>query len=169
MRHRVKQKQINKPLAERKSFVLNFSRGIIENYSVYTTLTRAKYMRPIVEKLVTRAKDDTLHSRRILLKDLRDNNVVDKLIKDVAPSFSERNGGYTRIVRTRKFRKGDNAEMCFIEFVDLEKPKVEITDESKDKPKKETKTTKETETVEAEVTEKANTKAKKDSDIVENK
>lgn len=82
-----------------------------------TTVTRAKAVRPVVEHAITIAKKDTLASRRILLARLGDKAVVTKLFQDIAPRYKERNGGYTRIVRTGKLRKRDGVEVAFIEFV----------------------------------------------------
>ena len=81
-----------------------------------TTLAKAKELRPYAEKLVTRAKKGDLHSRREALKKLKKKEVVDRLFQEVAPSFADRNGGYTRIVKLG-FRKSDAADIALIELV----------------------------------------------------
>ena len=83
---------------------------------VTTTVTRAKSVRPLAEKLITRARKGDLHSRREVLKVIEDTEIVTKLFDDIAPRYSERPGGYTRIVRVGP-RRGDNAEMAIIELV----------------------------------------------------
>jgi len=83
---------------------------------IVTTLAKAKELRPYAEKLITRAKKGDLHSRREVLKRLNQREVVDRLFHDVAPSFADRNGGYTRIVKLG-FRKSDAAEIALIELV----------------------------------------------------
>jgi len=83
---------------------------------IVTTLAKAKELRPYAEKLITRAKKGDLHSRREVLKKLKQREVVDRLFNDVAPSFADRNGGYTRIVKLG-FRKSDAADIALIELV----------------------------------------------------
>lgn len=83
---------------------------------IVTTLAKAKELRPYAEKLITRAKQGDLHSRRIVLKKLKRKDVVDRLMHDIAPSFADRNGGYTRIVKLG-FRKSDAAEIALIELI----------------------------------------------------
>jgi len=83
---------------------------------IVTTLAKAKELRPYAEKLITRAKKGDLHSRREVLKKLKQREVVDRLFHDVAPSFADRNGGYTRIVKLG-FRKSDAADIALIELV----------------------------------------------------
>jgi large subunit ribosomal protein L17 len=83
---------------------------------IITTLPRAKAVRPLAEKLITKARKGDLHSRRVVLRTITDNEVVTKLFDEVAPRYSERPGGYTRIVKLGP-RKGDGAEQALIELV----------------------------------------------------
>jgi large subunit ribosomal protein L17 len=84
---------------------------------IQTTLAKAKELRPYVEHLITTAKGGTLHDRRLVARDVHDRNVLKKLFDEVAPKFANRNGGYTRILKTG-VRRGDAAEMALIELVD---------------------------------------------------
>lgn len=94
----------------------NLAAALITEGRITTTVPRAKAVRPLAEKLITKARKGDLHSRRQVLKTIHDNGVVTKLFDDVAPRYAERPGGYTRIVRVGP-RRGDNAEMAIIELV----------------------------------------------------
>jgi large subunit ribosomal protein L17 len=94
----------------------NLAKELIWDERVTTTITKAKMLRPYAEKLITRARTGTLHARRIVLKDIEDTEVVTRLFDEVAPRYSERPGGYTRIVRLGP-RRGDGAEMAVVELV----------------------------------------------------
>src|SRR4030095_8301687 len=83
-----------------------------------TTVSKAKALRVYVEPLLTKSKDDTTHSRRVVFSYLRDKQAVAELFRDVAPKIEERPGGYTRIIKTGQ-RLGDRAEMCMMELVDF--------------------------------------------------
>ena len=98
--------------------VRNLACEVIDHGMIKTTKTRAKAIQPVVEKLVTIAKNDTVANRRLAFKKLNNKDAVSKLFAEVAPKFKERNGGYTRIMRTSDNRLGDNAEMAYIAFVD---------------------------------------------------
>ncbi len=89
---------------------------LIENGKIETTVTRAKEVRAMAEKMITIAKDDNLHNRRKALAYIPKEDAVKKLFVEVAPKYKDVNGGYTRIVKTGP-RRGDAAEMCFIELV----------------------------------------------------
>jgi large subunit ribosomal protein L17 len=97
----------------------NLAQSLFEHGKITTTETKAKRLRPYAEKLITIAKKGTLHSRREILKTIRDKDVVHKLFAEIGPSFATRDGGYTRITKTMP-RKGDNAPMAIIELVDEE-------------------------------------------------
>ncbi|TKV58713.1 50S ribosomal protein L17 [Nakamurella flava] len=94
----------------------NLATALFEHGRISTTETKAKRLRPYAEKLITTAKQDTLHARREILKTVRDKDVVHKLFAEIGPSFATRDGGYTRIIKTAP-RKGDNAPMAIIELI----------------------------------------------------
>jgi len=94
----------------------NLAQSLFEHGKIVTTEAKAKRMRPFAEKLITTAKRGDLHARREVLKVIRDKNVVHTLFAEIAPLFENRNGGYTRIIKTLP-RKGDNAPMAIIELV----------------------------------------------------
>ncbi len=94
----------------------NLAASLISEEKITTTHARARTVRPLVEKLITRARKGDLHSRRIVLKTIQDTEVVTKLFDEVAPRYSHRPGGYTRIVKLGP-RRGDGAEMAVIELV----------------------------------------------------
>lgn len=96
----------------------NMACSLIQHKRINTTLAKAKALRGFVEPLITKSKDDSTHSRRVVFRYLNDKIAVSELFRDVAPKVGERAGGYTRIIRTGN-RLGDNAEMCMMELVDF--------------------------------------------------
>jgi len=130
MRHRVSGRRLNRSKKHRASLFKNLIIGLIETGQIKTTLAKAKAVKPLVDKLITRAKKGSLHSRRILLSFLRQKPAVNKLVDEIAPRFKKRTSGFTRIVRLGE-RKGDNAPMVSLEFVDSSAPAP-----TKDKKKK---------------------------------
>jgi large subunit ribosomal protein L17 len=90
---------------------------MVEHGQINTTLAKAKEMRRFVERLITYGKNDTVHSRRLAYSVLGNRDLVKKLFDDIAPAFADRNGGYTRVLKAG-FRKGDNAPMAIIQFVE---------------------------------------------------
>lgn len=96
----------------------NMACSLIEHKRINTTLAKAKALRGFVEPLITKSKDDSTHSRRIVFKYLNNKLVVTELFREVAPKVADRPGGYTRIIKTGN-RLGDNAEMCLMELVDF--------------------------------------------------
>ena len=96
----------------------NMATSLIMHKRISTTLAKAKALRTYVEPIVTRSKEDTTHSRRMVFSELQNKFAVTELFREISPKIAERPGGYTRILKTG-FRKGDNAEMCIIEFVDF--------------------------------------------------
>lgn len=117
MRHGKKFNHLGRKSAHRKAMMANMASSLILNKRVQTTTAKAKALRSFVEPLITKAKDDRTHTRRIVFKYLQNKEAVSELFRDVAEKISERPGGYTRILKTGN-RLGDNAEMCFIELVD---------------------------------------------------
>jgi large subunit ribosomal protein L17 len=92
--------------------------SLIEHKRINTTVAKAKALRGFVEPLLTKSKTDSTHSRRTVFSYLQNKDIVTELFREIAPKIAERNGGYTRIIRTG-YRLGDNAEMCMIELVDF--------------------------------------------------
>ena len=118
MRHRVKTKSFHRPKEQREHLFVNLACALIENGRIETTVEKAKVLRPFVEKLITLAKKQTVHSRRLLNSKLKDHKkTADKLFKEIAPLYAGRNGGYTRIYKLGN-RRGDDAQMAIIELVD---------------------------------------------------
>jgi large subunit ribosomal protein L17 len=99
-----------------KAMLGNLAQSLFDAEKITTTVTRARAVRPLAERLITKARRGDLHSRRQVLKVLGDSEVVTKLFDEIAPRYADRPGGYTRIVRIGP-RQGDNAEMAIIELV----------------------------------------------------
>ena len=118
MRHGNKVNHLGRKTGHRKAMLSNMACSLIEHKRITTTLAKAKTLRVFVEPILTKSKTDSTHSRRIVFSYLQNKEVVSELFRDVAPKIAERNGGYTRIIRTG-YRLGDNAEMCLIELVDF--------------------------------------------------
>jgi large subunit ribosomal protein L17 len=102
--------------AHQKALLANLATALFEHGRIKTTEPKARALRPYAEKLITHAKKGTLHNRREVLKKIRDKDVVHSLFAEIGPFFSDRNGGYTRIIKVEN-RKGDNAPMAVIELV----------------------------------------------------
>lgn len=134
MRHRVVKKKLNRDMDHRKSLGLNLSSQIIENGKINTTLAKAKFIRPKIERLITKAikaqkSDDKIfkfNTVKNLRKTLRSEGAIKKLMEEIAPKFAERPGGYTKIIKTGN-RDGDNAQTARIELVsNLEETKEKL-------------------------------------------
>jgi len=119
MRHARSGKKLGRDSAHRKALYSNLAGALITHGRIETTEAKAKAVRPYAEKLVTLGKRGDLHARRQAMAELRSNDVVHKLFADVAPRFSERDGGYTRVVKLGP-RLGDAANMALLEFVDFD-------------------------------------------------
>lgn len=117
MRHGKSGRKLNRTSSHRKAMFANMAAALIEHEQIITTLPKAKELRPIVEKLVTLGKRGDLHARRQVASSIRDEAQTRKLFAKIAPRYSERHGGYLRIMKAG-FRTGDNAPMAVIEFVD---------------------------------------------------
>lgn len=102
--------------AHEKIILANLAGSLFSEGQITTTLAKAKAMRPLAEKLITRARKGDLHSRRVVLRTIRNNEIVTKLFDEVAPRYTERPGGYTRITKLGP-RRGDGAEEAIIELV----------------------------------------------------
>ena len=116
MRHRHGYRKLGRTSAHRKALLMNLSIALIEHGKIETTVEKAKELRSFIEKLITKAKNADSNTPRAVFAVLRSKEATKKLINEVAPNYVDRNGGYTRITRTRQ-RRGDAAEMAFIELV----------------------------------------------------
>ena len=117
MRHRKKFNHLGRKKAHRKAMLSNMAISLIEHKRIKTTVAKAKALRSFVEPLINRSKEDTMHSRRMVFKKLQNKQAVNELFREISQKVAEREGGYTRILKTGN-RLGDNAEMCIIELVD---------------------------------------------------
>ncbi|HPT51740.1 MAG TPA: 50S ribosomal protein L17 [Bacteroidales bacterium] len=117
MRHAKRINHLGRTASHRAALLSNMASSLIMHKRISTTLAKAKELRKYVEPLVTRSKNDTTHSRRMVFSYLQDKTAVTELYREISPKIASRPGGYTRILKTG-FRQGDNAEMCIIEFVD---------------------------------------------------
>ncbi len=119
MRHQKKGKKLGVDPSHRKAMLRNLSANLIEHKRIKTTDARAKELRTFIEPLITKAKKGDLNSIRQIAKKIPRKEIVNKLVNDIAPIFSSRNGGYTRIIKLG-FRDNDRASVSLIEFVDFE-------------------------------------------------
>ena len=117
MRHGKKFNHLSRTSAHRKAMLSNMATSLIMSKRIFTTVAKAKALRKYVEPLITKSKDDSTHSRRVVFSYLQDKYSVTELFGDVAARVATRPGGYTRIIKTGT-RLGDNADMCMIELVD---------------------------------------------------
>ena len=117
MRHGFKKRTLNKKIAHRRSMFANMAVALVKHEQIKTTLPKAKELRPIFEKMVTKAKTNTLHIRRQLLSFLRDEKAVEKMLTVLGVRYKERKGGYVRVLKAG-FRFGDCAPMAIVELVD---------------------------------------------------
>ena len=118
MRHGKKFNHLGRTASHRKAMLSNMACSLIEHKRITTTVAKARELRKYVEPLVTKSKEDTTHSRRVVFSYLKQKDVVTELFRAVAPKVGDRPGGYTRIIKLGN-RKGDNAEMAMIELVDF--------------------------------------------------
>lgn len=117
MRHGNRGRKLNRTHEHRKAMFANMVASLIVHEQIVTTLPKAKDLRPIIEKMITLGKRGDLHARRQAISQVRDPSVIAKLFDTLAPRYADRNGGYTRVLKAG-FRRGDNAPMAVIEFVD---------------------------------------------------
>jgi len=117
MRHANAGRQLRRTSEQKLALMRNLATSLIESESIETTEAKAKELRPFVEKLITKAKEGTLHARRLAGRHIQKRAAADKLFQTLGPRFATRAGGYTRILKTGH-RKGDGAELARIEFVD---------------------------------------------------
>lgn len=117
MRHKMNGRKLNRTSSHRRAMFANMACALIKHEQIFTTLPKAKDLRPIVEKLITLGKKGDLSARRQLIAELRDEVMTRKVIDVLAARYAERSGGYLRVLKAG-FRYGDNAPMAIIEFVD---------------------------------------------------
>ncbi|MCA0429454.1 MAG: 50S ribosomal protein L17 [Bacteroidetes bacterium] len=118
MRHGDKINNLGRKTAHRHALMSNLAIALITNKRIFTTLAKAKALRTYIEPMITKSKDDTTHSRRVVFADIRSKEAVTELFKNIAVKVADRKGGYTRIIKTGN-RLGDAAEMAMIELVDF--------------------------------------------------
>ena len=117
MRHNKKFNQLGRTASHRSAMLSNMACSLIKHKRITTTVAKAKALKKFVEPLITKSKEDTTNSRRVVFSNLQDKIAVTELFKEISVKIADRPGGYTRIIKTGN-RLGDNAEMCFIELVD---------------------------------------------------
>lgn len=117
MRHRKKGRQLSRTASHRTATLRNMATSLFRHERLETTTAKAKELRPFAERLITLAKDDTVHHRRMARRNVQDREVLAKLFDDIGPRFHDRPGGYTRILKLGN-RRGDAAEMALIELVE---------------------------------------------------
>ena len=128
MRHAKKNNHLGRTRSHRVAMLSNMAASLLMHKRISTTLAKAKELRKYIEPLITRGKEDTTHSRRVVFSYLQNKFAVSELFREISQKVGDRPGGYTRILKTG-FRKGDNAEMCIIELVDYNE--TYTTDEKK--------------------------------------
>jgi large subunit ribosomal protein L17 len=140
MRHGKKVNHLGRTAAHREAMLANMAASLILKKKVTTTIAKAKALRTYIEPLITRSKEDSTHSRRVVFGYLQSKEAVTELFREVATKIAQRPGGYTRILKTG-MRKGDNADMCFIELVDYNENLLAEKQEKKAKTTRRSRTT----------------------------
>lgn len=125
MKHSNSGRKFSRTSSHRKALFMNLAKALIQHGRITTTEMKAKDLRRIVEPLISLAKQNDLHSRRLAYKTLNDHKIVKYLFDELGPIFAEVNGGYTRVLKLAKHRKGDNAPMAIIEFTQTKDSKKE--------------------------------------------
>ena len=134
MKHRVKGRKLNRTRSHRISTLRSLTTSLIRHKKITTTLAKAKEAKTFIEPLITKAKDDTVHARRLVSRHIKDREVLTELFTEVVGKIGDRPGGYTRVVKAG-FRYGDMAPVAYIEFIDRDvsakgcmTPKIEETE-----------------------------------------
>jgi len=135
MRHRKGFNQLSRKSAHRKAMFANMASSLILHKRIETTTAKAKALRTYVEPLITKSKEDSTHSRRMVFRYLKDKEAVSELFREVSPKIADRPGGYTRILKIGN-RLGDNADMCIIELVDFNENMLSAAEETKTKARR---------------------------------
>jgi large subunit ribosomal protein L17 len=121
MRHRNSGRQLSRNSSHRSAMLKNMAVSLLQHEIIKTTVPRAKELRRVAEPLITMAKSDSVHRRRIAFSRLRDRDTVTKLFNELGPRYRDRPGGYLRILKSG-YRPGDNAPMAYVELVDRPEP-----------------------------------------------
>ncbi len=129
MRHRHSGRQLNRNSSHRKAMFRNMSNSLIQHELIRTTLPKAKELRRVVEPLITLSKADSVANRRLAFNRMRDREMVTKLFTELGPRYTDRPGGYIRILKAG-FRSGDKAPMALVELID--RPVVDLDDDIED-------------------------------------
>tara|TARA_B100000795_G_scaffold219405_1_gene173742 strand:+ start:1668 stop:2189 length:522 start_codon:yes stop_codon:yes gene_type:complete len=140
MRHGKKFNHLGRKVAHRKAMLANMACSLIEHKRINTTVAKAKALKQYVEPLITKGKEDSTHSRRVVFRYLKQKETIKELFGAVAAKIGDRPGGYTRIIKTGN-RLGDNAEMCMIELVDFNEIYTNGKETKKTKTRRRKKTT----------------------------
>jgi large subunit ribosomal protein L17 len=162
MRHGKKVNHLGRKTAHRHALLSNMASSLILNKRITTTLAKAKELRKYVEPLITKSKDDTTHSRRVVMSYLQNKESLKSLFGEVASRVTERKGGYTRIIKLGDARLGDGAEMCMMELVDFNDLYTKDGSAKKAKTRRSRKGKKEEGAVEAAATETPKAEAKEE-------
>lgn len=141
MRHGKKINHLGRKSAHRKAMLSNMATSLILHKRISTTLAKAKALRTYIEPLITRSKEDSTHSRRLVFGYLQSKEAVSELFREVSQKVAERPGGYTRILKTVN-RLGDNADMCIVELVDYNETMLSAKEQIKAKTTRRRRTTK---------------------------
>ena len=130
MRHNRKVNHLGRKSGHRKAMLSNMASSLILKKRIETTEAKAKALKPYVEPLITKSKEDTTHNRRVVFSYLKDKNATSELFRTIAPKIADRPGGYLRILHTG-FRQGDASEMVLVEFVDFNEAALAAPKEAK--------------------------------------
>ena len=134
MRHGLANKKLNRTSEHRKALLKNMLNSLIKYEQIKTTLPKAKFLKPQADKIITLGKKDTLQTTKILVSQLQDSKIANKVKKTLSKRYEKRKGGYTRIIKAG-FRYGDNAPMAIIEFVDRDLEAKRVDKKKKDSVK----------------------------------
>ena len=126
MRHNKKVNHLGRTKTHREAMLANMASSLIKHKRIFTTTAKAKSLRKYIEPLITKSKDTSVHSQRIVFSSLQDKYAVKELFTEISSKVMDRPGGYTRIIKTG-LREGDNAAMCFIELVDYNENMLKTT------------------------------------------
>ena len=135
MRHGKKFNHLSRKKGHRKALLQNLTIALVEHKRINTTLAKAKALRVFAEPIITKSKNNDMHSRRVVFSYLQNKEAVKELFDNIGPKVSDRPGGYLRIIKTG-FRKGDSAETAMIEFVDYNETYTNSNKESKGKTRR---------------------------------
>ena len=134
MRHGIGYRKLNKTGEHRKALFKNMLNSLIKYEQIKTTLPKAKFLKPQADKIITLGKKDSLQTTKILISQLQDSKIANKVKKTLSKRYEKRKGGYTRIIKAG-FRYGDNAPMAIIEFVDRDLEAKRVDKKKKDSTK----------------------------------